>query len=102
MRGFSAIAVIGLMALAIWGCSSGTSFDPADVSRLRPGVSTRSDAIALLGPPDGEVSEPDGSQLLSWTYARVFIGTTGRSVSILFNPAGRMVRVLAQSAAGFP
>ena len=73
MRTF--VAVIALAALI--GCAtSGRKITQAQLDQVVSGQTTRSELIALFGPPTSEVYSSDGSQILGWGYAHVgFMGT---------------------------
>ncbi|RZI98581.1 MAG: hypothetical protein EON90_12875 [Brevundimonas sp.] len=69
----------------------------AEVQSLQPGVTTKEEAVALLGKPTARSAMPDGGELLQWMYTEViYIAGEGRHVSVLFGPDGRMVRIQHQ------
>jgi hypothetical protein len=85
-------AVILLVALT--GCASfGEKFDPALVDQLDPGVSTVQDAVALLGPYNGQSVMPDGTRIYTWMYSSTNTLTgksEARSVGLSFRPDGKL------------
>lgn len=83
------------LAFALAACSTtGNKFDISKVDQLKPGVSTTSDAIQLLGPATAESSYQNNTKLLQWQYSQgTLVGGSGAHVAILFDPAGKMVRV---------
>lgn len=86
------------LTLPLTGCvTSGSKFTMAEVQSLQPGVSTKAEAIALLGPPTSVSVMGDGSELLQWMYTEVvYIAGEGRHVAILFGRDGRMIRIQHQ------
>jgi hypothetical protein len=91
----SRLFIIGL-TLAIAACTTiGNKFDPDRVYDLKPGISTIADATAILGPPAFQGTDSSGSRHLQWRYTRIsaFSGLSGADIGILFDDAGRMIRV---------
>ena len=93
LRALTLASVIGLSICASACVTSGPHFTMAEVRSLQPGVTTRSEAIALLGGPTSVSAMANGT-LVQWMY----IGATpfaseGRHVSILFGPDDRMIRI---------
>lgn len=86
---------ITLFALVLSGCMTmGQKFDPAKTDQLQPGVSTIAEATALLGQPAAESTDANGNKLLQWQYSQgTLVGGSGAHVAILFDSAGKMVRV---------
>jgi outer membrane protein assembly factor BamE (lipoprotein component of BamABCDE complex) len=92
------LALAAAIVLTLSGClyqQHGNRFDTDAVARLTPGVSTKQDAIALLGQPTALSTSPDGSQILQWQYAYgTAIGVGGAAhAAIAFAPDGKMIRV---------
>jgi hypothetical protein len=85
------------MAIAIAaGCATmGHKFEWKDVDALQPGM-TVADVEKRLGKPSGTNYLADGSTARTWMWARgTAIGTgDGRSVGILFDSEGRLVRIV--------
>ena len=69
--------------------ADGTVFDPHRYRELIPGTSTRDEAIAKLGPPQG-TSDIRGNVLLQWFD---YNAAHPMHVAILFGPDGRMIKV---------
>ena len=86
---------VACLIVSVSACTTiGSKFDVAKVDQLQPGISTSSDAIALLGKPTSESSMQDGSKLLQWLYSQgTLVGGSGAHVAILFDATGKMVRV---------
>jgi hypothetical protein len=82
------------LSLLLAACST-ARFDPAKVSALQPGVSTINDAIHLLGPPSGETDYAEGSKRLTWQSA-----PGGAQAALVFDGAGRMIRVMQLTTEG--
>lgn len=85
-------AICAALALCA-GCAT-----PSELGRkadtLRPGVSTSSEAITLMGPPKSVSSMADGGRLLQWIEVKPgLLNATSGHVAILFNGADKMVRV---------
>lgn len=89
------------LILALTGCVErhGNEYDSSKVAQLRPGVSTETDAIGLLGTPVSSSSQADGGQLLQWyyVYGNSFGGSGGANTAILFGPDKKMIRVVQQT-----
>jgi hypothetical protein len=83
-----------IFAIAACIRTSGNKFDPQRVDELTPGVSTIGDALTILGPVSAESTYRDGSRLLQWQYTQAsVVGASGAHVAVLFDNAGRMIRV---------
>jgi hypothetical protein len=83
-------------AIATASCvTSGHKFDWKQVDALQPGM-TIADVEKRLGKPAGINYMADGSTARTWMWARgTPIGTgDGRSVGILFDSEGRLVRIV--------
>lgn len=94
-----ALTALAGLCLSTAACvTSGPHFTMAEVQSLQPGVTTKDEAIALLGGASSVSDMGDGSTLVQWLYV---IGTpyggAGRHVSILFGSDGRMVRITHQA-----
>ncbi|XIH30711.1 hypothetical protein C1N72_22995 (plasmid) [Pantoea ananatis] len=80
-----ALFVTGLVfALAACSSSVGRNVDTATVQKIRPGLTTRADLIAMFGPPDTESPYPNGQQLLMWKYskARALATSAGETLTV--------------------
>lgn len=84
-----AIVVLAIAALA--GCASQPRVTEK-ASQLRPGVSTKADAVQLLGKPRA-VSAAGNGELLQWIDQHGPFSASMDHVAILFDQSGRMVRV---------
>ncbi|MFJ6023557.1 hypothetical protein ACIQC9_03010 [Brevundimonas sp. NPDC092305] len=95
------LILIAAVALAqpLAGCmTSGPRFTMAEVRTLKPGVTTKAEAIALLGEPSARSAMADGSELLQWMFTEaIYIAAEGRHVAILFGADGKMIRITHQS-----
>ncbi len=100
MHKFTRLAVSATLISILGACMTvGSKFDPALADRLRPGVSTTEDATRLLGPVRAESTYKDHSKLLQWQYVQgTPVGGSGAHLAILFDSAGKMVRVTHKSA----
>ncbi|MES2958996.1 MAG: hypothetical protein V4792_12455 [Pseudomonadota bacterium] len=63
--------------------------------QLTPGVTTRDDAIALMGRPTLESAAPGGGVLMQWVEKQQPppAGAKAAQVAALFDSRGRMVRL---------
>ena len=95
IRFSSVIAGIALIA----GCAStGQDFDMAEIDRLQPGITTIEQAKEKLGKPRSITNAADGSYGAIWVRAQASMGSvTSKSVSILFDKDGKMIRVSHRS-----
>ena len=93
--------MVALLALA--GCKApvarsyppdrGRRIDPASVAPFKQGVSTRAEAVQVLGEPAGTVTSPaDGVSTLTWQYAHTDAsGSTAITVIMKFGPDGKLL-----------
>ncbi len=88
-------AVAAALLIAAAGCASfGEKFDPAAVDQLTPGVSTISDAVAVLGPYAGESVGANGVHAYTWMHseANALTGkSSAQSVSLAFGSDGKLI-----------
>ena len=98
-----AFATALALSLPLAGCmTSGVKFTMAEVESLQPGVTTKDEAIALLGKPTSRSTMADGSELLQWMYSEaIYIAAESRHVAILFGRDGRMLRITHQAETKF-
>lgn len=83
--------IVIVLLSALLGCSTVTH---EKLANLQPGVSTRADAEAVLGPPNSISDAGGDTQLLQWIDAKPL---GGGHIAILFRRSdGRMVRVTHQ------
>jgi len=89
-------------ALALAGCADGQgAFVNSTSSHFASGVTTRAQAIAQLGPPSSIYDQADGSRILTWARnGGLFNEADTRSLSILFGPDDKMIRVVSGAAPG--
>ena len=93
--------IVALLALA--GCQGpatrsyppdrGRRIDPAEVAQFKQGVSTRAEAIQVLGEPAGAVTSPaEGVSTLTWLYAHTdAAGSTTLTVIMKFGPDDKLL-----------
>jgi hypothetical protein len=80
-------------ALALCACATPTTLVER-AATLQPGAATTADAIARLGQPNSRSSAASGGTLLQWMENRPgYLNANAAHVAILFDNAGRMVRV---------
>jgi hypothetical protein len=88
MRALSFVAV-----LMLGGCATtGRDFDIARVDQLQPGISTVSDAVALLGPYSTE-AVTNGAHSYAWSFAHAtaFSAAHAKMVVLAFGPDGKLL-----------
>jgi hypothetical protein len=110
-----AIAAL-ILCVFVTGCSStGVEVKPEQTADFRPGVTTRQDVLARLGPPTGQSTNSDGTTVLVYSFAAskvrpstfipfvgAFVGgadTRASSVAFSFDPNGKLVRSSSSSSA---
>lgn len=92
MKAFPAAAL--LFALAVSACTE--SFVESNAAQFRPGVTTRAEAIAALGPPSSVYQAADGDTTLSWARdGGLFNPGETRQYAIVFGPDDKMLRIAA-------
>jgi outer membrane protein assembly factor BamE (lipoprotein component of BamABCDE complex) len=110
-----AAAVFVLCALLAACSSTGVEVKPEQTADFRPGVTTRQDVLARLGPPTGQSTSSDGTSVLVYSFAATqvrpatfvpFFGaliggadTRASSVAFTFDANGKLVRSSASSSA---
>jgi|SRR5581483_559892 len=84
-------------ALALAGCAlpgqtgAGPDCRVCRFTELRPGISTVTDAIALLGTPNGVAQSRDGGSIMTWVEAPA--PEHMLTVLLIFDAGGRFQRV---------
>lgn len=87
-------SIVATAALAFVSACASTTNLGAKVDQLKPGVSTERDAVLLMGEPTARSARADGSMLLQWMErSRALFDAKAAHVAVLFDGAGRMVRV---------
>jgi hypothetical protein len=86
------IAMLGAVMLMAGCVSVGTNYDVNALAQLKPGMS-RGEVVSLLGKPNTEAKLPDGKTVLGWVHSTgtAFGGASARSVSLQFDPNGKLV-----------
>ncbi len=89
-------AVLAVAALVLAACADGEGqYVASTSSHFTPGVTTRAGAIAQLGPPSSVYQLADGSRTLTWARTGgLFAEAETRSLSVMFGPDDKMVRVM--------
>jgi hypothetical protein len=85
------------VALSLCGCADGQgALANAASSHFAPGITTRTAAIAELGPPSSVYDQADGSRTLSWARTGgLFNEDETRALSIMFGPDDKMIKIVA-------
>ena len=88
--------LIACVALLLGCATLGRDFSAAALQRMQPGVTTLADASALLGGAPMQTVRHDSGQVTQrWQY--IAAGPVGvvanKSVTLIFDAAGRLVRV---------
>ena len=87
------VVFCSVLALGVAACEDTV----AQSSAFTPGVTTRAQAIAALGPPSSIYQAADGETTLSWARgAGLFNPGETRQYAIVFGPDDRMIRVAAK------
>jgi hypothetical protein len=86
-----------IMAAALAGCADGQgALADGASSHFAPGVTTRAQAVAELGPPSSIYDLADGSRTLTWARGGgLFAPSETRSLSIQFGADERMLRIVS-------
>jgi hypothetical protein len=86
---------VAVMAVAVAGCADGQgAYVNSASSHFTPGVTTRAQAIAELGPPNSVYDRADGSRTLTWARTGgLFNESETRSLSVLFGPDDKIIRI---------
>lgn len=85
-----------LSVVLLTACTTvGNKFDMDKVHQLQPGMSTRQDAIALLGAPTRIINSSTGKTALEWRYAQGTALGTGSAAhaTIVFGSDNKMIRI---------
>ena len=90
-----ALLVCVVAVLAVAGCVDGAgSFASSTAAHFTPGVTTRAQAIAALGPPSSVYEAANGEKTLSWARdGGLFGGDDTHQYAVVFGPDDKMVRV---------
>lgn len=88
-------------ALALSGCADGQgAFANGTASHFSPGITTRAQAVAQLGPPSSIYDRADGSRILTWARTGgLFNESETRGLSILFDAGNKMVQIMPDGSA---
>jgi hypothetical protein len=92
-----------LAVLAVSCAHSGREFDFRTAETLKPGVSTRADAEAMLGPPAVVTVPGDGLTYCGWMYMRAGFAGSGagsKHLTLRFRPDGLFDGIAGESASG--
>jgi hypothetical protein len=89
----SILLVPCLIALGSVGCAvSGHKVNPEAVAQFKPGVTTKAEAIAVMGRPRSYSLDGVGNLHLTWTWARATIfSTDSQAYMLVFGPDGVML-----------
>jgi hypothetical protein len=96
-------ALMAVIAAAmVAGCADGQgAYVNAASGHFSPGVTTRAQAVAQLGPPSSIYDLADGSRTVTWARdGGLFAPSDTRSLSIQFGPDDRMIRIVSGTAPG--
>jgi hypothetical protein len=90
-----ALAACAGLLLSVAGCAD--SFVDSNAARFTPGVTTRAQAIAALGPPSSVYQAADGETTLAWARGGgLFNPGETHQYAIVFGPDDKMIRVAAK------
>jgi outer membrane protein assembly factor BamE (lipoprotein component of BamABCDE complex) len=92
--------VVAFFGSFIGGCVStlGRQIDQSGYSQIKKGVSTKEDVVELLGSPNNEIENDDGTSTFMYQYTKVSSGIYGigagmdsQSATIKFNSKGIVI-----------
>ncbi len=96
---FSLLVLTSMILVLSISCgSTGPSIRDGDVARLRPGMS-EGEVTKIIGfKPQSKLSQPDGTTEMTWTIhssgaLQSFGKEESNTISILFGPDGKMIRI---------
>jgi hypothetical protein len=100
----SRIWAIATLSLLLAGCADGQgAFVNETAGHFTPGVTTRAEAIAQLGPPSTVYQQANGSRTVSWARTGgLFAESDTRSLTIVFGPDDKLSQVLPTSPQAKP
>lgn len=95
------VLVLAAAVLALTACADGQgAFTNSTVSHFTPGVTTRAEAVAQLGPPSSIYDRADGSRIVTWARTGgLFNPSETKGTSILFDPNNKMVQIMSDGSA---
>lgn len=88
---------ITMLALACFlsACTTyGTPITDAKVSQIKQGVTTKDDLLSRFGKPLAVARNSDGTQVMSWGYAKVgFAGSSysNQALSVILDGSGKVL-----------
>lgn len=93
--------VLASAALALAACADGQgAYVNGAAGHFTPGVTTRAQAVAQLGPPSSIYDRADGSRIVTWARTGgLFNESETKGLSILFDPDNKMIRVVSDGSA---
>lgn len=60
-----------VVAVALLGCATpGRHYDDATIARITRGTTTEAELVDWFGPPASRSMAPDGSKMISWSFAQ--------------------------------
>lgn len=85
-----------VVALLLTACATtgGSPISQQQVEAIKQGQTTREDLLSAFGKPLVRSKNSDGTEILSWGYAKVgFAGSSyeNQSLSVIFGPDGKVV-----------
>jgi hypothetical protein len=90
-----ALAACAGLLLGIAGCAD--SFVESNAARFLPGVTTRAEAIAALGPPSSVYQASNGETTLAWARdGGLFNPGETQQYAIVFGADDKMIRIAAK------
>ena len=90
-----ALAACTALLLGVAGCAD--NFIESNAAHFAPGVTTRAQAIAELGPPSSVYQAANGETTLAWAHdGGLFNPGETHEYAIVFGPDDKMIRVAAK------
>lgn len=88
LMGLGSLAVLGVHcappAAVVRPMEQGRPIDPEVIDGFQRGVTSRTEALRVLGEPASSSTDPqDGTTILTWTYRRVDAAGTTQTLAVL-------------------
>ncbi len=89
-----------LVAALVAGCATQgrTRYDDSKVARIQKDVTTETELVQWFGSPSSRTLGRDGNKSLMWKFPAGHPGGHGGSLSVNFDPSGKVVTYSASEA----
>ena len=91
----SLMIIAPALIAACVGCASvGTDFDANQADQLQVNVTTKAEAVKILGQPRATTVTSEGISVYVWSFAHavVFAGATSKAIYLTFNKDDILIR----------